>query len=130
MPSKVNLITPPDVIHNKNFSLNFININEKEKETISIFLGKQEDNREINIFHYLNDNNPNWLLNVVNRKNSTFVNLDNCGDITLYYTSYILSLENVFYFTEDNNKAETYSLINVNRVSDIQEFLDKVYNEQ
>lgn len=130
MPSKVNLITPPDIIHNKNFSINLLNIDEKQKETISIFLGKQDDKREINLFYYTNDNNPNWLLNVINRKNYTFINLDNCQDITVYYTSYILSLENVFYCTQDQNKAEIYSIVNVNRVSNVQEFLDKVYNEQ
>lgn len=130
MPSKVNLITPPDIIHNKNFSINLFNIDEKQKETISIFLGKQDDKREINLFYYTNDNNPNWLLNVINRKNYTFINLDNCQDITVYYTSYILSLENVFYCTQDQNKAEIYSIVNVNRVSNVQEFLDKVYNEQ
>ena len=130
MPNKINLITPPDVLHNKNFSLSLININEKEKETCSIFLSKQDDNKEINLYAYNNDNNPNWLLNSV-RWNETpvYINLDNTIDISVNYTSYILSLSNVYYSTTDQNKSELYSLLNVNKVSDVQEFLKKVYNE-
>jgi len=130
VPNKINLITPPDVLHNKNFSLSLININEKEKETCSIFLSKQDDNKEINLYAYNNDNNPNWLLNSV-RWNETpvYINLDNTIDISVNYTSYILSLSNVYYSTTDQNKSELYSLLNVNKVSDVQEFLKKVYNE-
>ena len=130
MPNKINLITPPDVLHNKNFSISLININEKEKETCSIFLSKQDDNKEINLYAYNNDNNPNWLLNSV-RWNETpvYINLDNTIDISVNYTSYILSLSNVYYSTTDQNKSELYSLLNVNKVSDVQEFLKKVYNE-
>lgn len=130
MPNKINLITPPDILHNKNFSLSLININDKEKETCSIFLSKQDDNKEINLYAYNNDKNPNWLLNSV-RWNETpvYINLDNTIDISVNYTSYILSLSNVYYSTTDQNKSELYSLLNVNRVSDVQEFLKKVYNE-
>lgn len=130
MPNKINLITPPDILHNKNFSLSLININDKEKETCSIFLSKQNDNKEINLYAYNNDKNPNWLLNSV-RWNDTpaYINLDNTIDISVNYTSYILSLSNVYYSTTDQNKSELYSLLNVNRVSDVQEFLKKVYNE-
>ena len=130
MPNKINLITPPDVLHNKNFSISLININDKEKETCSIFLSEQDDNKEINLYAYNNDNNPNWLLNSV-RWNETpvYINLDNTIDISVNYTSYILSLSNVYYSTTDQNKSELYSLLNVNKVSDVQEFLKKVYNE-
>ena len=131
MPNKINLITPPDTLHNNNFSISLININDREKETVSIFLSKQDDNREINLYAYSNDKNPTWLLNSV-RWNDTpvYINLDNCTDISVQYISYMLSKSNVFYSTQDANTKETYSLINVNQVENIDEFLDKVYNEQ
>lgn len=130
MPNKINLITPPDILHNKNFSVNLINISDQEKETCSIFLSKQTDNKEINLYSYNNDNNPAWLLNSV-RWNDTpaYINLDNTHDISVKYTSYLLSLSNVYYSTLDDNTNSIYSLINVNRVSDVQDFLKKVYNE-
>jgi len=130
MPNKINLITPPDTLHNKNFSINLINTTDAEKEEISLFLSKQEDNREINLFAYTNESNPNWLLNRVDSNVSTYINLDNTSDISVKYTSYILSMSNVYYYTKDKNTKEVYSLISANYVTGLKNFLDKVYNEQ
>jgi len=130
MPNKINLITPPDILHNKNFSLNLINTTDDEKEKISLYLGKQEDDREINLYAYTNENNPGWLLNRVNGNTNTYINLDNTADISVKYTSYIISMSNVYYFTENKNTKEVYSLISANYVTGINNFLDKVYNDQ
>jgi len=130
MPNKINLITPPDHLYNNNFSFNLINTNDIEKEKVSLFLKKQEDNKEINLYAYSNENNPNWLLKTVNGKIPTYINLDNTTDISVKYISYILSMSNVYYYTNDKNNKEIYSLINVNFVDNINSFLDKVYNEQ
>jgi hypothetical protein len=129
MPNKINLITPPDTLHNKNFSLNLINTTDNEKEKISLYLGKQEDDREINLYAYTNESNPGWLLNRINGNIPTYINLDNTSDISVKYTSYILSMSNVYYFTEDKNTKEIYSLISANYVTGLNNFLDKVYNE-
>jgi hypothetical protein len=129
MPNKINLITPPDTLHNKNFSLNLINTTDDEKEKISLYLGKQDDNREINLYAYTNENNPSWLLSRINGNIPTYINLDNTSDISVKYTSYILSMSNVYYFTADKNTKETYSLISANYVTGLNNFLDKVYNE-
>jgi hypothetical protein len=130
MPNKINLITPPDHLYNNNFSFNLINTNDIEKEKVSLFLKKQEDNKEINLYAYSNENNPNWLLKTVNGKIPTYINLDNTTDISVKYISYILSMSNVYYYTNDKNNKEIYSLINVNFVDNVNSFLDKVYNEQ
>jgi len=130
MPNKINLITPPDHLYNNNFSFNLINTNDIEKEKVSLFLKKQEDNKEINLYAYSNENNPDWLLKTVNGKIPTYINLDNTNDISVKYISYILSMSNVYYYTNDKNNKEIYSLINVNFVDNVNSFLDKVYNEQ
>ena len=130
MPNKINLITPPDHLYNNNFSFNLINTNDIEKEKVSLFLKKQEDNKEINLYAYSNENNPSWLLKTVNGKIPTYINLDNTTDISVKYISYILSMSNVYYYTNDKNNKEIYSLINVNFVDNVNSFLDKVYNEQ
>lgn len=129
MPNKINLITPPDTLHNNNFSLNLINTTDSEKESISVYLGKKDDNREINLFAYTNENNPTWLLNRIDGKIPTYINLDNTSDISVQYTSYILSIGNIYYSTSNKNTKEIYSLISANYVTDLQQFLDKVYDE-
>lgn len=130
MPNKINLITPPDTLHNKNFSLNLINTTDEEKEKISSFLSVQADDREINLYAYTNESNPSWLLNRIDGKIPTYINLDNTTDISVKYTSYILSMSNIYYTTKDKNTKEIYSLISANYVKNIEKFLDKVYNEQ
>jgi hypothetical protein len=129
VPNKINLITPPDTLHNNNFSLNLINTTDSEKESISVYLGKKDDNREINLFAYTNENNPTWLLNRIDGKIPTYINLDNTSDISVQYTSYILSIGNIYYSTSNKNTKEIYSLISANYVTDLQQFLDKVYDE-
>jgi len=130
MPNKINLITPPDNLHNNNFTVSVVNTTDEEKEKISNYLSKQQDDREINLFAYTNESNPTWLLNKVNGKINTYINLDNTVDISVQYISYMLSLSNVYYYTEDQNKKDMYSLISANSVTGIDNFLDKVYNEQ
>ena len=130
MPNKINLITPPDTLHNKNFSLNLINTTDEEKEKISSFLSVQADDREINLYAYTNESNPSWLLNRIDGKIPTYINIDNTTDISVKYTSYILSMSNIYYTTKDENTKEIYSLISANYVTNIEKFLDKVYNEQ
>jgi len=130
VPNKINLITPPDTLHNKNFSLNLINTTDEEKEKISSFLSVQADDREINLYAYTNESNPSWLLNRIDGKIPTYINLDNTIDISVKYTSYILSMSNIYYTTKDENTKEIYSLISANYVTNIEKFLDKVYNEQ
>jgi len=130
VPNKINLITPPDTLHNKNFSLNLINTTDEEKEKISSFLSVQADDREINLYAYTNESNPSWLLNRIDGKIPTYINLDNTTDISVKYTSYILSMSNIYYTTKDKNTKEIYSLISANYVTNIEKFLDKVYNEQ
>jgi len=130
MPNKINLITPPDNLHNNNFTLSVVNTTDEEKEKISNYLSKQQDDREINLFAYTNESNPTWLLYKVNGKINTYINLDNTVDISVQYISYMLSLSNVYYYTEDQNKKDMYSLISANSVTGIDNFLDKVYNEQ
>ena len=129
MPNKINLITPPDQLHNNNYGLNLINTNDEEKEIVSIFLGRQEDDREINLYAYTNESNPSWLLNRIDGKTYTYINLDNTHDISVKYKSYMLSNSNVYYYTADANEREIYGLISTNFIEGVEEFLKKVYYE-
>ena len=126
--AKINLISPPDRLHNNNLSVNVINATQEEKENLSHYLTKQELEKDLNIFVYSNESNPTWLLDTVNGKNNTYINLDNTNDISVKYTSYMLSLSNVYYSSTDKNTLETYSLINQNSVEDVLDFMKKVFN--
>ena len=130
MSKKINLISPPDTLHNNNFSFNLINTTPEEQEKVSMFLAKEPTNEELNIFVYNNESNPSWLLNTVNGKNNSYINLDNTGDISVQYISYLLSLSGTYYTTNDKNSKEIFSLVNNNFVKNINEFLDKIYEQR
>lgn len=131
MPSKINLVSPPDTVFNHNFSVVLINTTPEEQEKVSLFLAKQGDEREINIFVYNNESNPTWLLNHVNGKLLTYINVDNTLDISVKYLSYMLSQGNTFFSTADTNSKELFTLLNTNFIENIDDFLKKVYpNEQ
>jgi len=127
---KINLISPPDTLHNNNFSFNLINTTPEEQEKVSMFLAKEPTNEELNIFVYNNESNPAWLLNTVNGKNNSYINLDNTSDISVQYISYLLSLSGTYYTTNDKNSKEIFSLVNNNFVKNINEFLDKIYEQR
>lgn len=130
MTKKINLISPPDKLHNNNFTFNLINTTPEEQESVSMFLAKDSRSEEINVYVYNNESNPTWILDVVDGQNSTYINLDNTQDISVKYTSYMLSQSNVFYNTKDGNSKEIYSLINPNVVESVKEFLDKIYEQR
>lgn len=130
MSKKINLISPPDTLHNNNFSFNLINTTPEEQEKVSMFLAKEPTNEELNIFVYNNESNPSWLLNTVNGKNNSYINLDNTSDISVQYISYLLSLSGTYYTTNDKNSKEIFSLVNNNFVKNINEFLDKIYEQR
>ncbi len=130
MSQKINLISPPDKLHNSNFTFNLVNTTQKEQEEVSMFLAKNGRSEEINVYVYNNEANPTWLLDVVDGKNNTYINLDNTGDISVKYTSYMLSKGNVYYSTKDKNSEEIYGIINKNLVTDVSTFLGKIYAER
>jgi len=95
-----------------------------------MFLAKNGRSEEINVYVYNNEANPTWLLDIVDGKNNTYINLDNTGDISVKYTSYMLSKGNVYYSTSDKNSEEIYGIINKNLVTDVATFLGKIYAER
>ena len=63
-------------------------------------------------------------------KNNSYINLDNTGDISVKYISYLLSLSGTYYTTSDKNSKEIFALVNNNFVKNINEFLDKIYEQR
>ena len=95
-----------------------------------MWLAKNGRDEEINVHVYNNETMPSWVLNVVNGKNPVFINLDNTSDVSVHYTSYILSMGRSYYFTEDKNSKAIYELINNNHTKDITSFMDKIYGDR
>lgn len=129
MANKITLITPPDIYENDNISVLFFNISSADQEAASKYLANQTLKQPYNFYVYSGETNMPWLLHSVAACHYRFIDLDNLNKIGEAICGYVLGKPNFYYKTEDANLAAIYSHINTNRVSTIENFLEKVLSE-
>ena len=127
MAAKITLITPPDIYQNNLESILFCDLTEEEQDKVVSWL-KDIDDLEVNIYYYQGEANVPWLLHALACTNYKYINLNNMSNVSNHLSSYILSKSNVFYNSTDTNSLLIYSHINLNKVNDVIDFLEKVFN--
>jgi len=132
MEGKITLVTPPDVFENNNLGILFVNLNGEDQDRVSQWLAESDIDQDINI--YVHDNqhrDSKWLLYAINCCNYAFIDLDNADNLIYALSSYMLSISNssIFYKVGDPELAETYKMINLNRIENIQDFLEILVSE-
>jgi hypothetical protein len=130
MTNKITLITPPDIYENGNLSLLFMHINDQDQEMVSRWLAERELSSNINFYIYNGEIDIPWLLWAVNLCQYKYIDLDLTNELSKLISSYILSKNNFYYKTADENLAALYSHINNNRVVKIESFLERALSEQ
>jgi hypothetical protein len=128
MSSKITLITPPDIYENSNFSVLFLGMTTEDQEKTSNWLASQPSYPDVNFYYYQGENNPSWLLYAANRADAKFLNLDCEHAIINIMASYIASRPNVYYMTKNESLASLISHVNNNRVSSIEQFLERAFD--
>ena len=126
MTAKITLITPPDIYQNDQDSIIFIDLSEKDQDAASEWLGKADLN--LNVYFYQGENNVPWLLHSLSCSQYRYINLNNMSAVTSYLAGYIVAKPGVHYTVDDANVADLYSHINLNRVTDVVEFLERTFN--
>lgn len=129
MSGKITLITPPDFYENGNFSVLFIGMSEDDQEKASIWLANHSY-PDANFYVYQGEPNPAWLLYALARADVKFLNYKTDSAIIQLMGSYILSRPNVYWACEDDNLKSLFSHINNQSVSDVEQFLEKIFSEQ
>lgn len=129
MTNKITLVTPPDIYENSNKSVFFMHLNEEDQESASKWLSQIDLPENINFYIFSGEPNVIWVLHSMNASSYRFIDLDNLNGISAALSGYIIGKPNVFYKTKDENLATIYSHINTNRVSTIEQFLEKVFSE-
>ena len=129
MTTKITLITPPDIYQNDRISILFIDLTEQEQDAVSHWLAENSSDLLLNIYSYQGEPNIPWLLHALSCSNFKFINVNNLSATTTYLSGYILSKSDVYYYTSDENVAALYSHINLNRVKDTNEFLEKLFGK-
>lgn len=119
MNSKLLIVTSPDYFHgNMNKSL-LINPTQEEKELVQKYL--ENNDFELVLYYYNNENDITWLLNVASTANSVYFNVDNTVDMSYSYSSYLIANPKVTYKSQHLD----YSIINNDRINDINEYIQR-----
>ena len=126
MTGKITLISPPDVYVNRGFSIILVNTTEEEQEAISNWFGSNNLSKEVSIYFYNNEQNLQWLVTAFNIAQHRYVNVDNSSDQSNFMLSYMLSCDNCYYTTNDQNAHEIFRLLNTSKLESVIEFLEKV----
>jgi len=124
MPAKITLITPPDIFQNDQTSILLIDVTDEEQDDISKWLAQMPD-AEINLYFYHGETNIPWFLHSLAVATYKYINLDNASQVSSYLMGYTLSKYGVFYSADDTGVAELFSHINVNRVDNVVDFLER-----
>lgn len=129
MDGKITLITPPDFFENDSLSILLAYMTDEDQDFLSEWLKNNIGNKNLNIYFYNAETNIDWLLYATARCEFKFIDIDNCGENTKKILSYILGKTNVFYKTNDTNASLIYSHINQNKITNIEKFIEKVFND-
>jgi hypothetical protein len=127
--TSINVITPPDVLHNQAVSILVV----QPSERLRIQLQKVLENYKKAVNVYLYDpqveeqRSISWLLNLARICDYTLLDLDQTTVIERNFASYLISLPTTFYLT--NDESTPYNLISVNRIYDLDWLLPKLNEE-
>ena len=122
---KINLITPPDKLHNfyKTYLLmyptedtksQFQNLIENFEESINVYIYDEDDSKP----------EYKWLLDIVKYSECVILDIDNIPPNHKDIVSFLLGNDNVFWLTKGEN--EVYNILSKNRIYN----LDWLYTTQ
>lgn len=121
MPN-ITLITPPDKLLNSNTSILLVKPSDELKSDLNEKLKDLEINLNIYLYETVNES---WLIDAVNIVDYIILDIDNVVT-NQWVIGYILAQNKTFYLTKE--PVSVYNTINVNRIYDINQFIEGVNN--
>jgi len=113
--NKILIITPPDVIHNQNYSCLVIYPSTGIRQELEGIIA--ESTRPLNIYLYQESNetqNIDWLLNAAKICDTVIFDVDNSPSNIKALASYLISLPNTFWLTSED--LYCYNKLSYNRI--------------
>ena len=122
--SDINIITPPDILHNKNFSVFLLYPSLYVKKQFQEILTKSKSRFNVYMYEDPNGQDIDWVLNVHKLSQIVILDLDNLPPFWKKLESYLVSFGNTYYLT----KAEEimYNKISANRIFAVEEIESKL----
>lgn len=128
MQGRITLITPPDVFENESRSILFIHLDDHDQELVSQWFAGSDVNENLNIYIYDHEIDLPWLFHALGRCDHVFINLDELNNVTQMLSGYLLGKKKVHYKTSDESAAAICQYINQNRITNIEKFLERVFD--
>jgi hypothetical protein len=126
MDGKITLITPPDIFENDSTSILFLHLNDDDQTAISKWLSKNDIKQNLNLYVYTDEPEVDWLFYAMSRCEYKYIDIDGLNSVTNVLSSYILSKNNVYYRATDPALIDIYKHINLNRIDQIETFLESI----
>ena len=130
MDGKITLITPPDVFENDSHSVLFMHLSDEDQELVSEWLSKSNIKQHINVYFYDQEIALPWLFHAMGRCDYKYIDLNDVNRVTSALSGYILGKKNTFYKIDDESLSAVYHYVNQDRITNIESFLEKAFNEQ
>jgi|TARA_B100000035_G_scaffold3716_1_gene3302 hypothetical protein len=116
--TKINVITPPDILHNQNQSILLIYPSTELRQEFQKYL--EVVGKSVNVYLYdPTDEEVDiaWLLALAKICEIVILDLDQMQPLEKNFASYLISLPNTFYLTKDD--VTPYNKLSLNRVYDL-----------
>tara|TARA_B100001287_G_scaffold276750_1_gene289174 strand:- start:3250 stop:3636 length:387 start_codon:yes stop_codon:yes gene_type:complete len=127
--TKINIITPPDVVHNQSTSFFLIQPSVDVRDQFQNLMAKFE--KPFNVYLYdpqtEDDLAYDWVLNISKMVDFVILDVDQCEPIMRNLCSYLISLPNTFYLT--NDEQTPYNMLSVNRIFNLDWLYEKLKEE-
>ena len=115
--NNINLITPPDILHNDSIQLLFVSPSgDLQKEIQKTVFSSVEDSLNVYIYEQptYDKDNVNWLLNVFKQSDITIIDIDNCTEHCRDLLSYMIAKNKTYWLT--NNQDSVYNNLSKNKI--------------
>lgn len=113
----INLITPPDILHNDNFQLLVVGPSGSLSKEIQNTIFKNA-NDSLNVYIYdrqeYKGEDVDWLLNVFKQSDLVIVDVDNCASHCRDLLSYMIAKEKTYWLT--NSQDSVYNNLSKNKI--------------
>jgi len=130
MDGKITLITPPDIFENDSYSVLFMHLSESDQQLVSEWLAKSNIKEHINVYFYDHEIQLQWLFHALARCDYKYIDINELNTVTRSLSGYIVGKKNTFYKVDDESLSAVYHYINQDRITNIETFLEKAFNEQ
>lgn len=130
MEGKLTLITPPDIFENESYSLMFVHLSDEDQEKVSQWFANSDIKENINIYFYSGEADLSWFFHALARSEYKYIDLDSLNNVTSTLSGYMLGKRNTYYKTSDENTSAICHYINQNRITDIEKFLQRAFNDK